>query len=127
MTNNNIQKKEFFMKKVLSVLSAVAIMATTSFAAEGKHFTKLDNGAIGGLIGNSAVFIYKKNDAANIKDPVKLKLLSNIAKKNICTTKNTRSIIDTLGTNIIFIYLDNNDGATIVTIEDCSGIPAPKK
>ena len=30
------------MKKILSILSTVAIMATTSFAAEGKHFTNLE-------------------------------------------------------------------------------------
>jgi len=118
------------MKKILSIVAVTAMIATSSFAEEANNFTfNKDNGSIGGIVGNTVVFIYKgKNDTAKIKDPLKLKILTQIAKKGVCESKETRSVIEALGANVLFIYAnDNLDQATMVNIDNCNGIPSPTK
>ncbi|BCD67325.1 hypothetical protein [Nitratiruptor sp. YY09-18] len=112
------------MKNLLTSLIFFAASFSTALANDSTKLN-LHNGTLRGVVGNSAVFIYKgkKFDMiANVDDDkIKLKKIENILKKSICSNKKLRSIVIDQGIGVLYIYegSSKNNQATAIYIDSC--------
>ena len=114
---------------ILSLLCVQTLYAVSG--ASAAHFSSPQGKKaqqVGGIVGNTAFFVYPNNDAANVKDPTTLNAMAALAKKQICQGKDTRMLIEEMGLQVMFVYPNQKDGSvTVLTIESCDDTKGVKK
>ena len=123
------------MNKLAKVVSVSLILCGTLYGAGGgasaAHFSSPQGKKaqqVGGIVGNTAFFMYPNNDAANVKDPTTLNAMAALAKKQICQGKDTRMLVEEMGLQVMFVYPNKKDGSvTVLTIESCDDTKGIKK
>ena len=113
------------MKQMMKKIMLIAVMTavwSVAMQAENTVMNFVNSGAqTGGVIDNEVIFIYSDKTVGSEQNIVHLRLLKNIAQKNICREKDTRTIVEDLGMSVKFIYLHKGN-ATIVKIDNCKGV-----
>ncbi len=110
------------MKRILTLAATLTLCAGSLLASNSaKHFEpEKKDGYVGGVVGNSIIYIYRNAEAAKISDKMQLMMLKDIAKKQICEQKDTRSVIEDSKLSVVFIYEDIKTGkTTIVYLDSC--------
>ena len=117
------------MAGVFLLACAEGLFATSG--ASASHFSSPQGKKaqqIGGIVGNTAFFMYPNNEAANVKDATTLNAMAALAKKQICQGKDTRMLVEEMGMQVMFIYPNKKDGSvTVLTIESCDKAKEGKK
>lgn len=118
------------MKKILTaIIIALTLGASCASANEAKYFkvTK-DSPNLGGVVGNTAVYIYPGNDISGLTNDVQMKMLTNYTKKTICGKEGTRKLVADFGLKVLYIYPSKGlKSAVMVTVTNCDGyVPAKK-
>jgi len=108
------------MKKI--ILSLIALAMTTSlFAANAAERFNIQNTQLGGIIGDTIVFIYKDNEASVVTDKTKLKLMSRKLEQQLCSDQSTRDLIVNNKFKVLFIYPTNSlESVNILSVDSCS-------
>ncbi len=107
------------MKKIISSLAILIAFTTFSFALQGEMFNFKDNTA-GGIIGNSAIYIYHMKDNEIPETPSEAITLSAIAKKKLCDNKDIRELIEAgILKEVQYVYVGQKRTAVVV-IENCN-------
>jgi putative cell wall-binding protein len=101
------------MKKILTILAAMLIMATAAAASIAQRKNYDTDGTVQFMNGNEFINIFSKTDAANV-DPMAGQIYM---KKSICGNATTRSIVNQ-GYSVVWIY-PKGDGATVLTLDSC--------
>jgi len=116
------------MQKITKLALWLLLASSTLFAEStySKYFQG-KNDTVGGIVGDTAIFVYTNNSAGDINEESKLSMLKNIARKQICTSLELRDVVDTLNLKVIYIYMNKAGDATILKINNCNGIEKPKK
>jgi len=115
------------MKTALKYLGVSILLGTTALfgmdGAAAAHFSSpkgKDASQVGGIVGNTAFFLYNKNDAANVKEPKTLNTMAMIARKQICEGKDTRMLVNEMKMTVMFVYPNEKDGSvTVITVSKC--------
>lgn len=119
------------MKKILTaVIIALTLGAACANAEsnESKHFevTKSSQN-LGGVVGNTAVYIYPGNKLNRLTTELQLKMLTNYTKKIICSKESSRKLVTDYGIRVLYIYPTKDfKTATMVSVTNCDGFPAKK-
>ena len=116
------------MKKITKIALGLLLVSSALWAdsASAKHF-KTKGDTVGGIVGDTAVFVYTNNSAGDIDGESKLSMLKNIARNQICSSPDLREAVDTLNLKVMYIYMNKKGDATILKVNDCNGIEKPKK
>ena len=82
---------------------------------------------VGGIVGNTAFFMYPDNEASKVKDPTTLNAMAALARKQICQGKDTRMLVEDMKMQVMFVYPNKKDGSvTVLTVDNCKGIKKEK-
>jgi|GEM_PF-5228545 len=114
---------------ILKRFLPLALLASPFVFADGAaavHMTANKDTGLSGIIGNTYVFIYHKNEAAKVSDKTKLDLMAKLVQKQLCAKPDTRALVEGDTLNIMFIYPDE-DQATVIRIDDCKGTESAQK
>ena len=109
------------MKKIILSLCALAMTSSLFAANSAERFYIKNNTQLGGIIGDTIVFIYKGNKASKVTDKTKLKFMSRKVEEQLCSEKSTRDLIVNNKFKVLFIYPTNSlESVNILSIESCS-------
>lgn len=112
------------MKKVLSLLSIIGLVVTMSSASNQAKMLKANElGVTGGIIGDTAIYIYHKELSKKINEDFQVEQLKQILIKKVCNDKSTRRIIEESKIKAMFVYNKNEKDAIVVSIDNCEGVP----
>ena len=107
------------MLQITKIFLLITLISSYIFAksADAAFFTKSDN-TLGGMVGNSAIFIYTDQNSIS-QDENFISNLKKIAQDMVCKDKDMRDIVSTLD-SVIYIYLNKNgQKVAIVKIKSC--------
>jgi hypothetical protein len=99
-------------KTVLTLLFLSGILTANS----GEIFN-FEDGAAGGLVGNTAMYVYKKETKELPSTKFEAKLLALSGKSKICEDKQAKEMIKS-GLKIQYVYVSDKRVA-VVTIDNC--------
>ena len=106
------------MKKIFASLAILIAFTTSSFALQGEMFNFQENTA-GGIVGNSAIYIYHMEDTEIPKTSSEATTLSVIAKKKLCDNKDIRELIEAgILKEVQYVYVGQKRSAVVI-IENC--------
>ena len=119
------------MKKIVTaIIIALTLGASLAYANEAKHFVLAKTSQyIGGIIGDTVVYIYPNSDASNgLTTNSKLKILTSYAAKTICGNKDSRKLVTDLDMNVFYIYPSKDfKSVLMITIDNCDRyVPSEK-
>jgi hypothetical protein len=110
-------------KMILIFISAFSLFTSNSFASQSDSslmdfdFSDKTIGVSYTSSGDNLVYVYKTNEV-DTHTKTELKLMEKTLVKNICSTKDLKSLIEKEGFEIIFIYTGDKK-AEVISIQKC--------
>ena len=110
------------MKKIMLVLLVGFVSLWAENYAGVLPAPEKEGGTLGNIINKSAYFIYR-NTNINTSN---ISLLRDMNSKNLCESKDMRSLIVDKGLAITYLYLQKDGNALVTVTDNCEGYPAKK-